>query len=78
MRRKVMIVIGLVLIVAWVMVGTWGLEAPRALDAREEVTATTIPRCPLSEAGDRPTPEATRQQCPYSRPTEPVAEADSP
>lgn len=69
MRRKVMIVMGLALIVAWVVVGTWVLEAPRALGARVEVTATAIPRCPLSETVG-PTPEATRQQCPYSRPTE--------
>ncbi len=74
MRRKVMIVMGLALIVAWVVVGTWVLEAPRALGARVEVTATAIPRCPLSEAADGPTPEATRQLCPYSRPTEAAAE----
>lgn len=74
MRRKVMIVMGLALIVAWVVVGTWALEAPRALGARPEATATAIPRCPLSETADSPTPEATRQQCPYSRPTEAAAE----
>ncbi len=75
MRRKVMIVMGLALIVAWVIVGTWVFEAPRAVGARPEVTATAIPRCPLAETADGPTPEATRQQCPYLQPTEAAAEA---
>lgn len=75
MRRKVMIVMGLALIVVLVVMGAWLLETPRAVGARVEATATVIPRCPLSETAGYPTPEATRQQCPYSRPTETVAES---